>query len=287
MARLPQAPLDRVEVSSVTRKLAAVPGQLWRWVLGRRYAIGAILGVIVIWELVAVSGQVQTNVLPSFTSVVQAFWDNHHLLLQQSWETLKEAIQGFALAVIVGIPLGILLASFRPLDTGVRPLLVAGQVTPKVALAPIFLALFGFGTEPKIVLAFLLGVFPIVLDTIFGLRSLQIEKVYLARSCGAGRLAIMVKIRLPNALPMIMTGLKIAATLSITGAIVAEYITPAHGLGATIIPAGAELRTNLLYAAILCLGVLGFMMFAFISQVEKLTVGWHPSQRARAGPRSS
>ena len=157
----------------------------------------------------------------------------------------------------------------------------AGQVTPKVALAPIFLALFGFGTEPKIVLAFLLGVFPIVLDTIFGLRSLQIEKVYLARSCGAGRLAIMVKIRLPNALPMIMTGLKIAATLSITGAIVAEYITPAKGLGATIIPAGAELETSLLYAAIICLGVLGFMMFAFISQVEKLTVGWHPSQRNR------
>jgi len=265
-------------------RLRSAPTRLAAWALDMRYAIGAVGGTLVIWQLVAKSGQVQADILPPFTAVLGAFWDNHHLLLEQSWVTLKEALSGFGLSVVVGIPLGVALASSKPLDQGVRPLLVAGQVTPKVALAPIFLALFGFGTEPKVVLAFLLGVFPVVLDTILGLRSLEAEKIHLARSCGAGRLAILVKIRLPNALPLIMTGLKIAATLSVTGAIVAEYITPAHGLGETIIPAGAELRTSLLYAAILCLGALGFTMFTAVSRVERLAVGWHPSQRNRSRP---
>jgi NitT/TauT family transport system permease protein len=252
-----------------------------RRLYGVRYAFGAIVLVLIVWELVARVGNVQADVLPPFSSVVGAFWHNHHLLLKQSWVTLKEAITGFALSVLVGVPLGTVLALSRPLDRSVRPILVAGQVTPKVALAPLFLALFGLGAEPKIVLAFLLGFFPIVLDTILGLRSIEIEKIYLARSCGASWLTILVKIRLPNALPLIMTGMKIAATLSVTGAIVAEYISPGHGLGLTIVTAGAELRTSLLFAAILCLGVLGLAMFVAITQVEKIAVGWHPSQRSR------
>ncbi len=265
--------------------LRRAPARLADWAYGVRYAIGGVVGFIVLWQLLAMSGRVQSEILPTFTSVMKALWDNRQLLWKQSLVTLKEALTGFALSILIGIPLGVALASFRWLDRSVRPLLVAGQVTPKVALAPIFLALFGFGTEPKIVLAFLLGVFPIVLDTILGLRSLQLEKVYLARSCGAGWLTIMVKIRLPNALPLMMTGVKIAATLSVTGAIVAEYITPAKGLGATIIPAGAELETSLLYAAIICLGALGFLLFGAVSRVERIAVAWHPSQRNRPGSR--
>ena len=268
-------------MTPVARRLRGTTASAVGWALEMRYAIGAIATTLVVWQVVAKSGLVRSNILPPFTAVLRAFWDDRHALLTQSWITLKEALQGFGLSVVIGIGLGIVLGSSRALDRSVRPVLVAGQVTPKVALAPLFLALFGFGTQPKIVLAFLLGFFPIVLDTILGLRSIQIEKVYLARSCGAGWLTILVKIRLPNALPLIMTGLKIAATLSVTGAIVAEYISPAHGLGATIISAGAELKTDLLYAAILCLGVLGFAMFMAISSLERVVVSWHPSQRNR------
>ena len=212
---------------------------------------------------------------------MRALWNNHATFLNESVVTLKEALSGFLLSIVVGIPLGVFMALFKPIDRAIRPILVAGQVTPKIALAPVLLAIFGFGTEPKVVLAFLLSFFPVVLDTILGLRSVEPQKIYLARSCGAGWLNILAKIRLPNALPLIMTGLKIAATLSITGAIVAEYISPGKGLGLTIMAAGAELKTDLLYAAILCLGILGFAMFTVISRIERLAVGWHPSQRSR------
>jgi NitT/TauT family transport system permease protein len=250
-----------------------------------RYGIGTVIVTLALWEIVARSGWVAENVLPPFDKVCTAFWDDHHLLLKQSWVTAKEALFGFLLSIGIGIPLGVILALCRPLDRALRPILVAGQVTPKIALAPLFLLLFGLGDEPKIVLAFLLGFFPVVLDTILGLRSIQIEKIYLARSCGASWLSILWKVRLPNALPLIMTGLKIAATLSVTGAIVAEYIAPGHGLGLTIQAAGGELKTDLLYAAILCLGVLGLVMFVAITQLERVLVGWHPSQRNRAAAR--
>jgi NitT/TauT family transport system permease protein len=270
-------------VTVIRRTVSAVG----RKTLEGRYGLGAVVVTVAVWEGVARSGAVQPDVLPAFSNVMSALWHNRHLLIQESWVTLKEALSGFGLSIVVGIPLGVVLALWRPVDRALRPILVAGQVTPKIALAPIFLLLFGLGSEPKIVLAFLLGFFPVVLDTVLGLRSIQIEKIYLARSCGASWLSILVKIRLPNALPLIMTGLKIAATLSVTGAIVAEYISPGHGLGLTIVSAGAELRTDVLYAAILCLGVLGFAMFVAITQLERVLVGWHPSQRARAARRHS
>jgi NitT/TauT family transport system permease protein len=252
-------------------------------VWGVRYAIGAVLAVLVVWEIAARADFVKSSLLPAPDQVASAFWDNRSILLNQTWVTLKEALQGFALSVLMGIPLGVLLAMSRTVDRAVRPVLVAGQVTPKVALAPIFLVVFGLGSEPKIVLSFLLAFFPIVLDTILGLRSVQVEKIYLARSCGAGWITILAKIRIPNAMPLIMTGLKIGATLSVTGAIVAEFISPGHGLGYTLQTAGAELKTDLLYAAIFCLGVLGLGMFLVITQIERRTVAWHPSQRNRAG----
>jgi NitT/TauT family transport system permease protein len=257
----------------------------WSRVYALRYSAGTVLAVVLIWELVAAENWTKGNVLPTPTSVVTALWDSRHILLPQSWVTLKEALQGFVLSCVIGIPLGVILALSRPLDRALRPVLVAGQVTPKVALAPIFLALFGLGSQPKIVLSFLLGFFPVVLDTILGLRSIQREKIYLARSCGAGWLTILWKIQLPNALPLIMTGLKIAATLSVTGAIVAEFISPGHGLGYTLQTAGAELKTDLLYAAVFCLAVMGLAMFTVIAQVERFAVAWHPSQRIRAARR--
>lgn len=266
--------------SAVSPRRVVLP--VGTWVYGLRYSFASVVTVILIWELAATQHWAKGNVLPTPTSVVSALWHSRHILLQQSWVTLKEALKGFVLSVVVGVPLGVVLALSRTLDRALRPVLVAGQVTPKVALAPIFLAVFGLGSGPKVVLSFLLGFFPIVLDTILGLRSVQREKIYLARSCGAGWLTILWKIQLPNALPLIMTGLKIAATLSVTGAIVAEFISPGHGLGYTLQTAGAELKTDLLYAAVFCLAVMGLAMFTVIAQIERVAVAWHPSQRNRA-----
>ena len=121
------------------------------WFLHVRYALGAVAVTLGTWQLVSKSGLglVDANVLPPFSSVARALWNNQATFLHESVVTLKEALSGFLLSIVIGIPLGVFMALFKPIDRAIRPILVAGQVTPKIALGPVLLAIFGFGTEPK------------------------------------------------------------------------------------------------------------------------------------------
>src|SRR5262249_32168356 len=152
--------------------------------------------------------------------IVEAAIRNYPLLLKHSGVTALEIALGFGLSVAIGVPLALLLFAIPAMDRALSPLLISSQAVPKVAVAPLFLVWFGFGLLPKVLIAFLVAFFPVVINTAMGLAAVEIEKIHLARSMGLGRLATFWKIRLPSALPSIFAGFKISITLAVVGAVV-------------------------------------------------------------------
>jgi NitT/TauT family transport system permease protein len=239
----------------------------------------ALLGV---WELWVRAGHVKPYVMPSFSDVAKTMWTQHHYLLSALWVTVEEILIGFGVSVAIGIPLAIAIVTFRALEYSLYPLLVASQVIPKLAIAPLFIIWFGFGWIPKIFLVFLIAFFPIVIDSIVGFRAIEIEKLYLARSMGASRTQIFVRFRLPQALPSIFSGLKLAGTLAVIGAIVAEFVGSDTGIGHAILAANATLQTETMFAGVLYITIVGIILFLAIDLLERLMLPWHVSRRAGA-----
>jgi NitT/TauT family transport system permease protein len=204
---------------------------VWRRVAGAAPPVLAIVILLVVWQLVVQLGHVKVYILPTPLQVVQTMWDQAPVLLTNTWTTLQEILVGLGLSVAIGVPLAVLIVGFKPAEGGLYPLLVSSQVIPKVALAPLFLVWFGFGLLSKVIMVFLITFFPIVIDTAVGLRGIEIENLYLARSMGANSLQTLLRFRMPQALPNMFGGFNLAATLSVIGAIVGELVGAARGLG--------------------------------------------------------
>jgi NitT/TauT family transport system permease protein len=160
------------------------------------------------------------------------------------------------------------------------PPMVATQSIPKIALAPLFVVWFGFGVAPKVAVAFLIAFFPIVIDTIVGLRSMDPAMLQLARAMGAPGWRIFWKFSLPNALPSIFGGLKVASTLAVVGALTGEFIGSDKGLGYVLLQASGNLNTTLLFATLVALSVLAMVFFYVVELIERIAIPWHVSQRA-------
>jgi NitT/TauT family transport system permease protein len=193
--------------------------------------------------------------------------------------TVAEILWGFALAIVVGVPLAMLIVASPAFERSIYPLLVASQSVPKIAIAPLLIFWAGLGMFPKILVAFLIAFFPVVIDTVVGLRAIEPEMLHLARSMGASGARVFLKIRLPNALPNIFAGLKVGVTLAVVGAIVGEFIQADRGLGYALLQANAMLNTKLSFAAIVILAAIGVVLFALVDRIERLLIPWHASRR--------
>lgn len=254
--------------------------------IGRRLLSASIpfltfLAILVIWEVVVRLGNVPEYLVPPVSEVVSTMFSEASLLMPAAWTTLREVLFGFGLSIAIGIPLAVLIVTFRPLERSIYPLLVTSQVIPKVAIAPLFIVWFGFGIFPKVLLVFLIAFFPIIIDSTIGLKSIEIEKLYLARSMGANPLQVFLRFRLPNALPSIFGGVKLSATLAVIGAVVAEFVAAQEGLGFLIQQANATLNTKLLFAGIGYLTIMGILLFAATEFLERIMLPWHVSHRDR------
>ena len=192
---------------------------------------------------------------------------NAAVLIKQSLGTTVEILLGFALSVAVGVPLAFAIYLWRPFERVVYPLLISSQAVPKVAVAPLFLVWFGFGLVPKVLIAFLIAFFPVVINTVMGLAGLEREKVYLAQSMG-------------DALPSIFAGLKISITLAVVGAVVGEFVGGEGRLGYLLLIANGNMDTALLFAGIVALTVLGVVLFGLIGLLERLVLPPHAVERA-------
>jgi NitT/TauT family transport system permease protein len=179
----------------------------------------------------------------------------------------------------VGVPLALAIFLWKPFARTVYPLLVSSQAVPKVAVAPLFLVWFGFGLLPKVLIAFLIAFFPVVINTAVGLAAIEREKIYLAQSMGLGAAATFFKIQLPNALPSVFAGLKISITLAVVGAVVGEFVGGQGGLGYLLLIANGNMDTALLFAGIVALTILGIIFFALIGLAERLVLPPHAVER--------
>jgi NitT/TauT family transport system permease protein len=269
---------DRDRLLPVTaRSIVRAGGARMSGLLMPFVGVGALL---LLWALITTVFKIPDYLLPSPISVIRRASLEWRILLNQTTYTLIEIVAGFLGSVLIGIPMAFAVVLSRPVERVVLPLVVASQAIPKVAIAPILIVWLGFGLFPKIVIAFLIGFFPVLVSTITGLKSIETEMIDLVRSMGASTAKIMLRVRLPSALPQIFSGLKVAIALSVVGAIVGEFVGADRGLGYLLLTATGALDGTLVWAALLVLIGLGILLFQIVAVTERAAIRWHVSIRA-------
>jgi NitT/TauT family transport system permease protein len=228
----------------------------------------------VAWELFVDLMHVRPVILPSPSEVFVSIWTHRAYLMMHTWPTFLAVGGGFLFAAIAGVLIAIGIAYSKWVSEVTYPFLVAAQVLPKIALAPLFLIWFGFGLTPKIVIAALIAFFPIVINTARGLQSVDVELMQYMKSLGASWHEVFFKISLPWALPYMFASFKIAMTLAVVGAVVGEFVASDRGLGYVISYANISLDTELMFAGIFVLSALGVLFFLAVVLVEMALLSW-------------
>jgi NitT/TauT family transport system permease protein len=240
------------------------------------YPLAGVILILAAWALACWAGNLPTVVLPTPDKVFYAFVNRFDLLMSEGWVTLKETLYGFILAVVIGIPMAVAIANSRPLNLMFYPLLIGLQSVPKVALAPILLVWLGTGIESKLAIVWLVAFFPIIVDTVAGLRSTPRELLELAHSLRATPMQIFLKVQFPAALPFVITGAKVAITLAVIGAVIGEFVGSSEGLGYLLLSATSQLDTPLAFAALFALSFMGVFVYLLVELAERLVAPWLP-----------
>jgi NitT/TauT family transport system permease protein len=245
------------------------------------YPVAGFAVILLAWHYYIVLFKVPPVVLPGPLEVGAALVSSWRILLSESGITLLECISGFALAMVIGVPIAVIMTYSSVLNAMFYPLLVASQSIPKVALAPILLVWFGTGLESKLAMVFVIAFFPVVVDTATGLRTTSPELLELARSLQSSRLQTFFKIQLPSALPFIFSGAKIAVTLAVIGAVIGEFIGANAGLGNLLLVANSQMNTSLAWAALVVLSLLGMLLYAAVVLAERIFTPWGHGSEGR------
>ena len=233
------------------------------------------IALIALWQAACVLFKVPSFVLPSPSDVVAgAMQQSPETWAKQTWATLRVALIGYALAVVVSIPVAMALASSKFLCRTLYPLIVVVHSMPIVAIAPIIVVMLGASDLPRVIITFLITFFPVVVTTTTGLMATPEELIELSRSLRASRAREMVNIRLPYALPYVFSSLKIATTLSIVGAVVSEFVAAEAGLGYFIQFSTSFFKINQSFVALVILVVLSLSFFSLIGLLQRLLAPW-------------
>lgn len=235
--------------------------------------------IIVLWQGYVDVAHVSKIVLPSPMDILHASWQRSDLLVRETVPTMLESLYGFALAIVIGIPLAVCVVSSRVLNLTMYPILIATQSVPKVAVAPIILVWFGLGMQSKLAIAFLVAFFPIVVDTATGLQATPPGLLELARSLRASRWQTFWKVQFPAAMPFIFSGAKVAVTLAVIGAVIGEFVGSINGLGNLLLSANSQLDGPLAWAALVWLSALGITLFLGVVLAERLLMPWAEAGR--------
>jgi NitT/TauT family transport system permease protein len=263
--------------------LSRSPGRgVLAWLGQRGGALAIFVLLFVAWEAGVHVFGIKEYLLPPPSKVWTEFWKRHDIVAGGAWVTTKEILAGYALAIVVSIPLALAVSYSRFMENAVYPVIVFLQIIPKIAIAPLFIIWFGFGFTPKLLLVFLLSFFPIVVSSIAGFKAADRDVMDFARTTGAGRARMFFKIQLPQALPQIFTGLKVGAALAATAAVVAEFVASDKGLGYLLLQYNGQLDTPMVFATIVVLSLIGLAVYYAVEIVERIAIPWHVSQQATA-----
>ena len=252
----------------------AASGVLAGWVNRNGPVLAVFAAIFALWEIAVRALGIPDYILPSPSVIIVKIISAWQLLLVSASVTLQEILLGFGLSVLIAIPLAIAVVYSGIFERVAFPFMVSLQTIPKVALAPILVMWLGYGIMPKVMVAFLISFFPIVINSVIGMRSAEREMIYLVQSMGAGELTTFLKIRLPKALPSIFGGLKVGMGQAVVGATVGEFIAAEHGLGYLQLISQVRLDTPLLFAAVVVLSLLGVLLFNAVAWVERLALPW-------------
>ena len=243
--------------------------------IGRMAGQGAVFfGFFLLWEVLVRLVGMKPVILPPPTMIFASLAKNWSYLLANTWPTFAAVSGGFLIAALFGFIIAVGIAYSRWVSELTYPFLVAAQVLPKVALAPLFLIWFGFGLTPKIVIAALIAFFPIVINTARGLNSVEPELLQYMKSLGAGWWETFVKISLPWSMPYVFAAFRISITLAVVGAVVGEFVSSDTGLGYVISYANISLDTDIMFAGIFVLSALGVALFLVVVLIERLFLSW-------------
>lgn len=260
----------------------------WSARVPRWLSMVVILAVFLsVWHLVTSLGVVSRLIVPT---VPDTFGDiifvgksliSGNYMLSAFWVTAQEVMVGFAIAVAIGVSLGVIVGETTIGERAVMPYIVAIDTMPKIAFAPLFVSWLGFGIGSKVALAAFISVFPIIVGTAAGLHAADANGRMLFQSIGASRMQTLLKLKIPSGLPQFFTGLKIASISVVGGAVAGELLGGGQGFGELIRSAAAQLDTPRVFSLIIYLSLLGVIMFGFVSWLQHKFVFWQRSTTIR------
>lgn len=240
-----------------------------RWT-ERGGALGALLVLLTLWEGGVRLAHLPPYVLPPPTQVLLSFFQDWSLLLHHAGATLAAVGLGLGVGIAGGVGLAVLVFYVRPLSQALAPFLVGSQVIPVFAVAPLFVLWFGYGLLPRAAVAGMITFFPVAVNLLDGLRSVRPEFLEFFQALGVPERKLLRMVRLPAAVPFLLSGLRVGATLSLVGATVGEWVGSSRGLGYLMVRANALLRLDRVFAVLLLLTLLGLAMYEGISILERL-----------------
>ena len=249
----------------------------------RRWIAPALLVVVALaawqlaarWHLIADALSLQSYLVPAPSDIASSLWSDRSLLATNGWVTLREVVGGLAIAIAVGFALALVLHLSGALRRALYPLLVASQTVPIVAIAPILVVWFGFGIGPKLAIIALVCFFPVTVNTLDGLRSVDPELPKLMRTLDASRLQILSRAEVPASLPYFFSGARIAVAVAVIGAVFGEWSGAEGGLGWLVLNATHQLETPRTYAGVVLLTAMAVALFALVTLLERVAVPWN------------
>jgi putative hydroxymethylpyrimidine transport system permease protein len=248
----------------------------------RRWLLPALLlgALISAWQIAASTGAIadalnlEDFLVPSPSEIADSLWENRALLADNAWVTLREILLGILCALVVGVGFAVLMHRWRVLRDAAYPLIVASQTIPIIVIAPILVVWFGYGITPKIVIIALICFFPVTVNVLDGLRSVDPEAIKLMRTLDASRWQRFWRVEAPAALPNLFTGTKIAVVVAPIGAVFAEWVGSSAGLGRLIQSDTAQFLVARQFAAVVVLAAMALILIGITTAVERRVVTW-------------
>lgn len=241
--------------------------------------IALLAAILLAWQLLPTALDTPSYVVPVLSDVLAALVDPAALprYLEHGAATMTEVLLGLGIGVVLGLGLALTLAQLPKVYAVVFPYIVAIESIPKVAVAPLFVIWFGFGLPSKVVVVVLLAFFPVLVNTIHGLRNVDRDQIDLFKVNGASSWQTRMRLMIPAALPQIFSGLELGVANAMIGAIVAEFVGAQKGLGVLILQAQGRMETPAVFALLIILSALGILLNVLVRLARRLVISWEPS----------
>ena len=237
-------------------------------------ALLIVLAILALWEAYVRIFDVQTWLLPAPSAIAVALVQDAGLLWHHTWVTLTEIIVGFGAALICGVLLATAIGMSRTLERALYPFIIASQTIPIIVIAPMLLIWVGYGLAPKVIVVALISFFPIVVNMVDGLKSVDRDMVNLMRTLGANRRQVFFKVQVPTSLPYLFSGMRVAIAVSVIGAVIGEWVGSSEGLGYLMLRSKPQFLTERVFASIVILSALGIGLFASVGILERIAIPW-------------